>query len=94
MRMNTLFTACLAAEVLMSLASFCVYAYDKRQAKTGGWRVPERTLLLLALAFGAPGALAGMRVMHHKTLKKRFTLTVPTLLVLQLALLSYLFSQI
>ena len=89
--MNTLFTACLAAEILMSLVSFCVYAYDKRQAKTGGWRVPERTLLLLALAFGA---LAGMRVMHHKTLKKRFTLTVPTLLVLQLALLSYLFSQI
>ena len=87
MRMNTLFTACLAAEILMSLVSFCVYAYDKRQAKTGGWRVPERTLLLLALAFGAP-------VMHHKTLKKRFTLTVPTLLVLQLALLSYLFSQI
>lgn len=38
--MNTLFTACLAAEILMSLASFCVYAYDKRQAKTaaGGFR--------------------------------------------------------
>ena len=45
MRMNTLFTACLAAEILMSLVSFCVYAYDKHQAKTGGWRVPERTLL-------------------------------------------------
>lgn len=92
--MKALFTACLAAEILMSLVSFCFYAYDKRQAKAGGWRVPERTLLLLALAFGAPGALAGMRVMHHKTLKKRFTVTVPALLVLQLVLLGYLFSRI
>ena len=91
--MKALFTACLAAEILMSLASFCVYACDKHQAKTGGWRVPERTLLLLALAFGAPGALAGMRVMHHKTLKKRFTVSVPAFLVLQLALLGYLFAQ-
>lgn len=32
--------------------------------------------------------------MHHKMLKKRFTVSVPAFLVLQLALLSYLFSQI
>lgn len=94
MRMKGLFIVCLAAEILMSLVSFCVYAYDKRQAKAGGWRIPERTLLLLAFAFGAPGALAGMRVMHHKTLKKRFTLSVPAFLVLQLALLGYLLLRI
>lgn len=92
--MKGLFIVCLAAEILMSLVSFCVYAYDKRQAKAGGWRIPERTLLLLAFAFGAPGALAGMRVMHHKTLKKRFTLSVPAFLVLQLALLGYLLLRI
>lgn len=92
--MKGLFIVCLAAEILMSLVSFCVYAYDKRQAKAGGWRIPERTLLLLAFAFGAPGALAGMRVMHHKTLKKRFTLSVPAFLVLQLALLSYLLLRV
>lgn len=92
--MKGLFIVCLAAEILMSLVSFCVYAYDKRQAKAGGWRIPERTLLLLAFAFGAPGALAGMRVMHHKTLKKRFTLSVPAFLVLQLALLGYLLVRV
>lgn len=92
--MKGLFTVCLIAEILMSLVSFCAYAYDKRQAKAGGWRVPERTLLLLAFAFGAPGALAGMRVMHHKTLKKRFTLSVPAFLVLQLALLGYLLLRV
>lgn len=92
--MKGLFIVCLAAEILMSLVSFCVYAYDKRQAKAGGWRIPERTLLLLAFAFGAPGALAGMRVMHHKTLKKRFTLSVPAFLVLQLALLGYLLLRV
>ncbi len=92
--MKGLFIVCLAAEILMSLISFCVYAYDKRQAKAGSWRIPERTLLLLAFAFGAPGALAGMRVMHHKTLKKRFALSVPAFLVLQLALLGYLLLRV
>ncbi len=40
-----------------SLASFAAYGFDKRRAGTGGRRVPERTLHLLALLGGWPGAI-------------------------------------
>lgn len=63
----------------------CVYIYDKWRAKTGGSRVSEKTLLVLAAAFGAVGALAGMQIARHKTRKWRFAVGVPFMLVLQLA---------
>ena len=34
---------------LMSLVLFAVMGADKRRAKKGAWRVPEKTLFLLAL---------------------------------------------
>ena len=53
--------------VLMNLVTFWVYGADKRRARRGRWRVPEKTLFLLPLLGGSIGALAGMRVFHHKT---------------------------
>ena len=47
--------------VLMNLVTFWVYGADKRRARRGRWRVPERTLFLLPLLGGSIGALAGMR---------------------------------
>ena len=76
----------IAAWVVMSIVAYFVYGYDKMQAKRGGWRIPEKTLLLLSLLMGAPGALAGMYTLRHKTLKPKFTITVPATLVLQIAI--------
>lgn len=87
--MGTLFSVLLYAEAVMSLAAFAAYAADKRKAKRGAWRVPERTLLLLALLMGAPGALAGMRLFRHKTRHLKFTVLVPLFLALQIALIAY-----
>ena len=52
--------------VLMNLVTFWVYGADKRRARRGRGRVPEKTLFLLPLLGGSIGALAGMRVFHHK----------------------------
>ena len=52
---------------VINLATFIVYGADKRRARKGKWRVPERTLFLLPLLGGSVGALLGMRVFHHKT---------------------------
>ena len=52
--------------------TFLTYGYDKLITETGATRVPEKALLTLAFAGGTVGAIAGMRLFHHKTSKKSF----------------------
>ncbi len=56
----------------LSLTAFVAYAIDKRRAKNGGRRIPERTLHRLAWLGGAPGGWAGRQVLRHKSRKKAF----------------------
>lgn len=58
--------------LLASLVSFGLYGWDKRQARHGGRRIPEKTLHLVALMGGWPGAWAGQQVFRHKTQKVSF----------------------
>ncbi|QKT02985.1 DUF1294 domain-containing protein [Ectothiorhodospiraceae bacterium 2226] len=60
------------AYVILSLLAFAVYAVDKTAAMRGAWRTPERTLHLLALVGGWPGAWAAQRLLHHKSRKPGF----------------------
>ena len=53
--------------IAINLVTFAVYGIDKRRARRGAWRVPEKTLFLLPLLGGSIGALLGMRVFRHKT---------------------------
>lgn len=56
----------------VSAFCFAAFAWDKFCAMRGMWRVPERTLLLLAAIGGTPGAFAGQRLLRHKTQKQPF----------------------
>lgn len=56
----------------MSVIAFLIYGWDKSSAKNGRWRTPEKTLHLLSLVGGWPGALAGQMIFRHKTSKKSF----------------------
>ncbi len=58
--------------ITINLVTALMYAYDKMVAGSGCTRVPERVLLLLALAGGTIGALLAMRRFRHKTAKGRF----------------------
>ena len=69
----------------VNLTGFCLFSLDKRRAVRGRWRIPERTLLLSALAGGSVGALAAMLLFHHKTRKPKFYLGVPACLLLHAA---------
>lgn len=60
------------AYMAMSLATFIVYAGDKRAAAKSQSRVPERTLHGLALACGWPGALLAQQLLRHKSSKTSF----------------------
>lgn len=79
--------------VVVSLAAFCLMGVDKRRARRKAWRVPERSFFLLALLGGAPGAIAGMWVFHHKTRHWYFKLGLPFILLVQAVLLAVLFSR-
>ncbi len=70
----------------VNVLAFSAMGLDKRKARRGAWRVPERTLLGLAAIGGSVGAICGMRTFHHKTLHKRFRYGLPAILFLQLAL--------
>lgn len=71
----------------INLAGFFSMLLDKRKAIHNKWRIPERTLFLIALAGGATGSLAGMYAFHHKTKHWYFKLFMPLILLMQLVFL-------
>lgn len=56
----------------LSLITLVLYAVDKLAAKKRTQRISERTLHLVALLGGWPGALLGQILFHHKTKKQPF----------------------
>jgi uncharacterized membrane protein YsdA (DUF1294 family) len=58
--------------LLASTVCFIAYALDKSAARAGARRTPERTLLLLGLAGGWPGAVLAQQWLRHKTRKQSF----------------------
>lgn len=76
--------------VVINLVTFVVYGVDKRRAKQYRERISEARLLLLAGLGGSIGAYLGMQMWRHKTKHLKFTIGVPLILLLQLALAFYL----
>ena len=88
--MNTLHS-CLAYYLLaINVVTFIVYGIDKYKANKAKWRISEATLLLLAVLGGSIGAWMGMKVWHHKTMHKKFKYGIPAILLIQIALMTYL----
>lgn len=72
--------------IAVNVAGISITAQDKRAARRGTWRVPERTLFLLCILGGCPGVYLTMRAIHHKTLHKRFMIGIPLIFAAQLAI--------
>ncbi|WP_323770418.1 DUF1294 domain-containing protein [Antarctobacter sp.] len=72
-----------ALVILINLLTFALFGLDKRRSRRGLWRVPERTLLILALLGGSIGAKLGQRVFRHKTSKQPFAGFLNAVLLLQ-----------
>ncbi len=78
--------------LLWSLILFIAMGRDKKKARRGAFRVPEKTLFLLAFLGGATGGLLGMEVFRHKTKHGTFVWGFRILTLLQLAGLLWLLS--
>lgn len=74
---------------VINLITFITYGIDKLKAKKHLWRIPESTLLLLAIMGGSVGAILGMKVWDHKTRHKIFKYGIPAILILQALLFKY-----
>jgi uncharacterized membrane protein YsdA (DUF1294 family) len=61
-----------AVYLAASAAAAIAYGNDKAAARRGAWRTSERTLHVLALMGGWPGALIAQRVFRHKSAKPSF----------------------
>lgn len=85
---NGLVIAISAALAGVNLFSFALMGYDKRCARLGKWRVPEKNLFLAAACFGALGGILGMQLFRHKTKHWSFRIFFPLMLVLQIGILA------
>lgn len=88
---ETLFILAIAVYLLaMNLLAFVLMASDKKKAKSGVWRVPEKVLFLSAILGGSIGAIIGMQVFRHKTKHWYFKYGMPAILILQIVLAAFL----
>jgi uncharacterized membrane protein YsdA (DUF1294 family) len=73
--------------VILSIAGFILMGMDKRRAVRKKWRIPEKTLILVAYLGGGIGAFLGMYVFRHKTRHRKFTILIPLAALLDLYLI-------
>ncbi len=81
------FSVVLLFLLVMNMAAFALMAIDKKKAKSGAWRIPEKTLFLVTALFGGLGGTLGMFLCRHKTKHWYFRLGFPLLLLVQVILL-------
>ena len=77
----------------INLMTFLLYGVDKWKARKGRWRIPEDSLIWLAVAGGSIGALGAMFLFRHKTRHLKFILGIPAILLLQVLLVFWLLRR-
>lgn len=92
MRQELLYVAAFYFAVI-SLVTAAITIADKIKAKKGAFRIPENTLIVLALLGGSAAEYFTMRLIRHKTLHKKFMIGLPLIIILQLLLITLAFSR-
>lgn len=75
----------LAYLLVINLFAMLLMAVDKSKAERDKWRIPEKTLFIIALIGGSIGSIAGMYMFRHKTKHAKFIIGMPAILILQIA---------
>lgn len=76
--------------LIVNAAGFISMLVDKLKAKKNLWRIPESSLLTIALIGGSIGSLIGMYTVRHKTRHLKFTIGVPLILAAQVGLMIWI----
>ncbi|MBQ4537128.1 MAG: DUF1294 domain-containing protein [Lachnospiraceae bacterium] len=84
-------TIALVYLVIVNIVGFVMMGIDKKKAIRGAWRIPEASLFLVALIGGSIGSILGMQTFRHKTKHWYFKYGMPAILLLQVAIVIFLF---
>lgn len=77
--------AALGYLITVNALTYALFTWDKHQARSAGWRIPESRLLLAAFAGGSPAAKLAQRRLRHKTRKEPFRTQLNVIVALQVA---------
>ncbi len=80
--------------LIVNLFSAILTVVDKKRAEKNKWRISENALIFTAVLGGAVAEYITMKVIHHKTLHKKFMTGLPVIIVFQLILIIYIFLKI
>lgn len=79
--------------LVMNLFGFFIMWLDKKKAKNGSWRIPEKTLFIVTALGGGIGTIAGMYTFRHKTQKLNFVVGFPFITILEIIGIVYFFIE-
>lgn len=72
--------------IIVNVIAFMLMYFDKKRAKRGAWRIPEKTLFGSAIIGGSIGAMLGMHTFRHKTKHLSFQIGMPAIFIVQLCI--------
>ena len=75
--------------LIINALGFLLMLIDKYKARKNLWRIPEKTLLGVALMGGCIGSFAGMQIFRHKTKHPQFYIGIPIIMAVQLIAVAY-----
>ena len=75
--------------ISINFITFFAYGYDKKAARKGAWRIPEKTLQGFAFVGGTLGAIIGQKFFRHKTKKSSFQLLFWMIFFMQIMAVSF-----
>ncbi len=79
--------------IIINAVEFLFMLADKQKAREKLWRIPERTLLAVAILGGSLGGLLGMQLFRHKTRNPKFAIGLPCIFAVQFLLFYLYFSH-
>lgn len=79
---------------IVNIAAFIIMGIDKYKAHRHKWRISERSIFTVGLIGGGVGVLLGMGIFRHKTKHLKFTLGIPAVVILNIALFGYILQNL
>ena len=83
----------IAYVIIINIIGLFSMLIDKRRAIKKIWRIPEKTLFLIAILGGSIGSNIGMRLFRHKTKHWYFVFGMPAILIIQLVIISLVLGK-